>query len=284
MPPRRRPSGSPRRPGCGCGFDRLGGPAGGADPARLLRSCDVPSSRNFIPTGNISDLLRVPPPSTYNPIDPQRSTTMKYAIIGAGNVGGAVARAVTAAGHQAVVAATSTDKLDALAQDLGVQTTTSNRDAAAGADVVVLTVPFDAVAAIAADLRAELDGTVVIDATNPLAADLSGLSTSGTSAAELVQQAAPGARVVKAFNTAFASNQADPQVEGTRLDGFLAGDDDEAKQTVSDLLSAVGYRPIDVGGLSAARYLEGLAFLNIALNARNGWAWQSGWKLVGPTG
>ena len=53
-------------------------------------------------------------------------------------------------------------------------------------------------------------------------------------------------------------------------------------QTVMDLLAAVGFRPIDVGGLSVARYLEGMGFINIALNARNDWSWQSGWKLVGP--
>ena len=63
----------------------------------------------------------------------------------------------------------------------------------------------------------------------------------------------------------------------------MAGDDADAKATVSDLLSQVGFRPIDVGGLTAARYLEGMAYLNIALNARNGWSWRSGWKLVGPT-
>jgi 8-hydroxy-5-deazaflavin:NADPH oxidoreductase len=122
----------------------------------------------------------------------------------------------------------------------------------------------------------------VIDATNPLAADLSGLVTDGGPAgAERVQSAAPEARVVKAFNTVFAGNQAVADVDGTRLDGFVAGDDDGAKQVVSELLEAVGYRVIDVGGLSAARYLEGMAYLNIALNAFNDLPWESGWKLVG---
>ena len=50
-----------------------------------------------------------------------------------------------------------------------------------------------------------------------------------------------------------------------------------------DLLETTGFRPIDAGPPSVARYLEGMAFLNIALDARNGWSWQSGWKLVGPT-
>lgn len=207
---------------------------------------------------------------------------MKFAIIGSGNVGTAVARAVTDAGHDAVVADLSDDGLTAVAETVPVQTTTSNPEAVAGADVVVLAVPFGAVRDIANDLRDDLVGKIVIDVTNPLAPDLSGLAISGTSAAELVQQAAPDARVVKAFNTVLAANQADPSVEGTQLDGFIAADDAEAKQTVLELLEEIGFRAIDVGPLSAARYLEGMAYLNISLNAANNWSWGTGWKLVGP--
>ena len=208
---------------------------------------------------------------------------MKFAIIGSGNVGTSVARAATGAGHDVVVADPSEAGLSAIAEQAPVQTTTSNSEAVLGADVVVLAVPFSAVEQLAADLSSELHDKIVIDVTNPLAADLSGLATNGISAAELVQQAAPGARVVKAFNTVLAANQADPSVDSIQLDGFVAGDDDDAKATVAGLLDQIGFRSIDVGALSASRYLEGMAFLNIALNARNGWAWGTGWKLVGPT-
>ena len=207
---------------------------------------------------------------------------MKFAIIGSGNVGSAIARAVTDAGHDAVVSGPSEDGLRSLAGKVSVATTTSNLDAVTGADAVVLAVPFGAVNEVVTDLRDDLAGKIVIDVTNPLASDMSGLTTDGTSGAEMVAQAAPQARVVKAFNTVFAGNQATASVDGTQLDGFVAGDDTEAKQTVMDLLAAIGFRPIDVGGLSVARYLEGMGFINIALNARNGWSWQSGWKLVGP--
>ena len=67
------------------------------------------------------------------------------------------------------------------------------------------------------------------------------------------------------------------------LDGLYAGNDDNAKRTVADWLSAIGYRPTDAGDLSAARDLEHMAFINISLNAGNHWSWQTGWKLVGPT-
>ena len=122
----------------------------------------------------------------------------------------------------------------------------------------------------------------MVDATNPLTADSSRLTVTDRSAAEMLQEQLPSARVVKAFNTVFASKQAAPEVDGTQLDGFYAGDDQAAKARVRDWLAAIGYRPIDAGNLSAARALEHMAFLNISLNARNGWSWQSGWKLVGP--
>ncbi len=209
---------------------------------------------------------------------------MKYAILGAGNVGTAISRAVTAAGHDTIVADVDEEALSRLSnQIVGVQTTTDGAMAAAWADVVVLAVPYPVAEQLFADFAEELDDTVVIDATNPLANDLSGLVTDGGPAgAQRLQAAAPRARVVKAFNTVFAGNQSVGEVDGVQLDGFVASDHPDAKALVVELLEATGFRPVDVGGLSAARYLEGLAFLNIALNATNGLPWQSGWKLVGP--
>jgi NADPH-dependent F420 reductase len=209
---------------------------------------------------------------------------MNIAVIGAGNVGTALARAASRAGHAVVVSAAHPEHARAAADEAGGSVAASNADAVKGADLVVLAVPYDAVGAVAREISGEATGKVVIDATNPLKPDGSGLAVADRSGAELLQEQLPGASVVKAFNTVFATNQAEPTVDGVTLDGYVAGDDQAAKQTVLDLLEAVGYRPIDVGGLAAARALEHMAFLNIGLNARNGWSWQSGWKLVGPTG
>ena len=150
--------------------------------------------------------------------------------------------------------------------------------------MVVLAVPYGAVAGIVAEFGDALNGTVVIDATNPLNDTYTDLATVGTSAAEQLQARLPGASVVKAFNTIFASRHADPTEGGTPLDAFIAGDDAAAKPKAGELASSLGYRVVDAGGLRMARTLEEMAFLNIALNAANGWPWQSGWKLVGPTG
>jgi 8-hydroxy-5-deazaflavin:NADPH oxidoreductase len=208
---------------------------------------------------------------------------MKLAIIGSGNVGSSVAKAAKGTGHEVVVAdLEGTENLGRLAEELGVATTTSNSEAVADSDIVVLAVPYGVAGDVATEIADQVGDRIVLDVTNPLKPDLSGLQTEGTSGAELLQKRLPQAKVVKAFNTVFAGNQADPTVDGTQLDGFVAGDDPDAKKQVLHLLEEIGYRPIDVGPLSFARYLEGMAFLNIALNAKNNWSWQSGWKLVGP--
>lgn len=207
---------------------------------------------------------------------------MKIAIVGVGNVGGALAQAAVAAGHEVTLHADHRETALAAAEKTGARAATSARDAAEGADLVVLAVPYGALGSVVADLGSSVDGKVLVDVTNPLNATYTGL-VSDTSAAEEVQASAPRARVVKAFNTVFASRHARPTEGGLPLDAFYAGDDDVAKSHVAELARSLGYRPIDVGGLRSARYLEGMAFLNIKLNASNGWSWQSGWKLVGPT-
>ena len=86
---------------------------------------------------------------------------------------------------------------------------------------------------------------------------------------------------MKAFNTVFASRQAEPTVAGIAPDGFVAGDDAAAKQTVLDVVESVGFRPVDAGSLASARTLEGMAWLNIQRNMAGG-TWQDAWVLVGP--
>jgi predicted dinucleotide-binding enzyme len=197
--------------------------------------------------------------------------TMRIAIIGSGNVGKALATSAVRAGHAVTIASADPEGATAAAR-------------AEGADAVILAVPSDALAAVVGELGATLDGVVVIDVTNRVNPQDPGSVLDGSSNAERVQAQVPGARVVKAFNTAFAARQADPVVDGVQLDGFVAGDDPAAKAAVLDLVRSMGFRPIDAGPLAMARVLEGMGLLNISLQIRNNWPWQSGWKLVGPTG
>lgn len=207
---------------------------------------------------------------------------MNIAIIGSGNVGRALATSFTRAGHTVQVTAQHAENAEAVATDTGAQSVDSNTDAAASADIVVLAVPFSNAEAVAREIRDVVAGKPVIDVSNRMAYGPTGPTIdNGPSNAERLAAWLPEAAVVKAFNTLFSTNQADPNVDGIQLDGFVAADDPAAKATVLDLVASIGLRPIDAGPLDRAQQLEQLAFLNIALNATNGWSWQSGWRLAG---
>jgi NADPH-dependent F420 reductase len=208
---------------------------------------------------------------------------MRIAIIGAGSVGRALAGAFTMAGHGVVIAARDQSHAEKAAVEVKATAAASNREAAMDAEMVVLAVPSMAVPAVLNDIEGVIDGKVVVDPTNPASEDRETVLRESASLAEAAAILAPEARIVKAFNTLFASRMADPMVEGIPLDGFYAGDDPAAKGVVAALLEQMGFRPVDVGDLVAARTLELMAYLNMSLNMQNGWSWRSGWKLLGPT-
>src|SRR5690349_18842247 len=130
---------------------------------------------------------------------------MKIAVIGAGNVGSALARAASAAGNSVVVSAIDTSHAEAAAKPAGGAVATSNAQAARDADLIVLAVPYGAVDKVVKEIAGATAGKIVIDATNPLKPDGSGLAVTDRSGAELVQDRLPSASVVKAFNTVFAT-------------------------------------------------------------------------------
>jgi hypothetical protein len=203
---------------------------------------------------------------------------MDIAIIGAGNVGTALAGALARAGHHVTISAKHPEHAAQAAQATGAGSAGTNQEAVAAGDVVILAVPGIAFDAIVGEVGDELAGKVIVDVSNRPTPDPAGVATS---AAEELQARIPDASVVKAFNTAFATRQADPVVGGVAADGFVAGDDDDAKQKVLDLVESIGFRPIDAGSLAAARTLEGMAWLNISRNMQGG-TWQDAWVLLGP--
>lgn len=207
---------------------------------------------------------------------------MNIAIIGAGNVGRTLATAFTRAGHDVRITARDLEEAGEAASVSGARTATSNAAAARSSDVVILAIPFTSAEAVATEIRESVAGKPVVDVSNRMSSGPSGPAIdNGPSNAERVAGWLPEAHVVKALNTVFASNQADPIVDGIQLDGFVAADDPAAKAVVLELVGSIGLRPIDAGPLVRAQQLEQLAFLNIALNATNGWSWQSGWRLAG---
>ncbi len=207
---------------------------------------------------------------------------MNIAIIGAGNVGTALATSFTRAGHQVILASRDPEDAARAAAASGASIAPDNIAAAAEADVIVPAVYFPSLPEIAAEIATAAAGKPIIDVSNRISFGATGPEIDTTSSnAEALAELLPQSSIVKAFNTLFASNQVDPIADGVQLDGFVAGDDAEAKAVVLELVRSIGLRPVDVGPLVRARQLEGLAFLNMALNIDNQGSWQSGWKLVG---
>ena len=213
---------------------------------------------------------------------------MHVTIIGAGNMGRGIGHRIVAGGHSVTIVDRDPEEAEQLMEDLrGAAEGDATAEAAGpGAElrgeVVVLAVYYPGNLEIARDLGDRLAGKVVVDISNPLNQTFDGLATApGTSAAEEVAASAPaGARVVKAFNTTFAGTLVDGQVAGQPLDVFLAGDDEDAKETVAQLVRDGGLRAIDVGPLERAKQLEGLGFLGITLQQPLGLNFRSAWKLI----
>jgi NADPH-dependent F420 reductase len=207
---------------------------------------------------------------------------MNVAIIGAGNVGRALAASFARAGHEVTLASQDPEHAAAAATATGTRFAKSNAEAAATAQIVVLAIPFASAEAVAGEIRDAVAGKTVIDVTNRMSFGPNGPTIdNGVSNAEQLAAWLPNAHMVKAFNTLFASHQNDPIADGTQLDGFVAGDDEASKNTVLDLVRSMGLNPVDVGPLARSQQLEQLAFLNIALNATANGSWTSGWRLVG---
>jgi 8-hydroxy-5-deazaflavin:NADPH oxidoreductase len=207
---------------------------------------------------------------------------MNVAIIGAGNVGRALAASFTRAGHTVVFSSHDPEHASAAAAATGATFARTSAEAASAAEVVVLAIPFASAKDVVAEIRDSVAGKPVIDVTNRMSFGPNGPTIdNGASNADQLAAWLPDAHVIKAFNTLFASHQADPMADGTALDGFVAGDDAKAKETVLELVRSIGLNPVDVGPLARAQQLEQLAFLNIALNATANGSWTSGWRLVG---
>lgn len=195
---------------------------------------------------------------------------MKLSIIGAGQVGQALAGALIRSGQPVVLGVTDPGKYAPVAEALGGQLAPVG-EAIQGAEAIILAVPYGAVAAIAQSVP-DWAGRILVDATNPLAPKLSGLSLgTTTSGAEMLATQAYGARVVKAFNTTGAENLADSAYPDGLPVMPVCGDDAAARQSVMVLATRIGFDAVDLGPLMAARYLEAFAMTWIHLAIKQGY-------------
>ena len=192
---------------------------------------------------------------------------MNIAVVGTGTVGGTLGRRFAGAGHHVTFGARNPSAKVKGGAPNGSRVTTV-AEAGRSADVIVLTVPWNA-APDAITALGDVHGKILVDVTNPVKVDAGGLSLdvgrNGESGAERIAAMIPTARVVKTFNQTGAENMADPLYAGERTVMFYAGDDPAAKAIVRDLIAAVGFEAVDAGALSRSRELEYLAMLWISL-------------------
>jgi NADPH-dependent F420 reductase len=208
---------------------------------------------------------------------------MNVTIIGTGNMARGLGSRFVAGGHDVTVLGKETADAEAVVKDIG-----GDGSASAGRsgepiadDVVVLAVYYPDARAAVEQYGDDLSGKVVVDITNPVNETFDGLATppDGSAAQELAASA-PGARVVKAFNTTFARTLSEGRVADQPLDVFVAADDEDAKSTVAGLAEDGGLRAIDVGPLKRARELESLGFLHMGVQGTLGTNFGSALKIL----
>ena len=196
---------------------------------------------------------------------------MIIAVLGTGNVGAALGKRWTANGHTILFGSRDpqSEKVSLLLQAAGpLASAHSPAEAAARAAVILLATPFHSTQEYLAHLN--VNGKILIDATNPLGEGMKLIVWPDSSAAEQIAGWAVGARVVKAFNCTGSGNMTNPDYGGVKPAMLFCGDDLDAKAVVSQLAAETGFEPVDSGPLNSARLLEALAGLWVNLAYRQG--------------
>jgi 8-hydroxy-5-deazaflavin:NADPH oxidoreductase len=190
---------------------------------------------------------------------------VRIAIIGAGNVGGGLGRALVGVGHEVVFGVRDPDSTKTLAAlaEVGDAEATTASDAVNGADVIVFALRPVAVAATVRDLP-PLDGRIVIDAMNRFDGD------PGRSLTDELAELLPGAKLAKTFNTIGFENLATARDRQVPAAMFVAGDDRDAKRVAMQLVEQIGFRPEDAGSLANAKPLEEMVKVWLALAETHG--------------
>lgn len=210
---------------------------------------------------------------------------MNITIIGTGKMARGIALRLLDGGHNVTLVGHTPGKAEALVEELGSQGKNGSISVALPntlpGDVVILAVPYPAAQTVVHQFIELLPGKILVDITNPVNFQKMELITQDESAAEEIARTAPvSTRVVKAFSTVFARNLLDGKVNGMPLDVFLAGDDAQAKETVTRMVESIGLHPIDTGPLLRARQIEAMEFLHMAIQTSNNLGFKSAIQIV----
>lgn len=210
---------------------------------------------------------------------------MNVTIIGTGKMSRGIAAWLMDGGHNVTLVGHTPGKAEALVEELKGRRKDGEISVAMPntlpGEVVILAVHYPAVESVLRQYTELLPGKILVDITNPLNFQKMEIIVHDGSAAEEIARLVPvNTRVVKAFNTVFASALIDGNVNCSPLDVFLASDDAEAKATVAQLIEAGGLRPIDSGPLERARQLEAMGLILMAIQVPNKLGFKGGIKVV----
>lgn len=203
-------------------------------------------------------------------------------------MGSAISKALAKGNYRLLLKANRQEELDNLAKEIRNNTPSADvepvacpTEASWEADIIILAVPFEAEKEVAGKIKEVANQKIVISIANPLNQTYNGLVTApDTSAAEELQKLLPDSKVIKAFNTTFAADFATPVIDGKQVDAFIAGDDEDALETVKELVSTAGFNPVVAGDLSVSRTLENMQLLLIQLGMKYDYNWLAGWKIL----
>lgn len=216
-------------------------------------------------------------------------TKQTIAIIGAtGNMGSAISKSLSKGNYRLLLLNDGKNDIDGLVKDIKsnnpeaeVEPVDCSYNATWEADIIIAAIPYSAEKEVADKIREVANQKIIISIANPLNETYDGLVTDpDTSAAEELQKLLPNSKVVKAFNTNFAADFATPFIDGKQADSFIAGNDADAIETVSELVSTAGFNPIIAGGLAVSRTLENMQLLLIQLGVKYNYNWLAGWKIL----
>ena len=203
-------------------------------------------------------------------------------------MGSAIARSLSKGNYRLLLYTDKHDKMEGLLQEIRKSNPTADAeavecsfDASWESDIIIAAVPYEAEREVAERIREVANQKIVISIANPLNETYDGLITAdNTSAAEELQKLLPNSKVIKAFNTTFAADFSTPVIAGQQVDSFIAGNDKDAIQIVTELVETAGFNPVLAGDLSASRTLEKMQLLLIQLNNKNNFNWLAGWKIL----
>jgi len=216
-------------------------------------------------------------------------TRQTIALIGAtGSMGRAVAKSLSKGNYRLLLSARNFTKAKELAIEIlrenpnaDIETVECQANASWEADIIILAVPFSEEKEIAIKIKDYANQKIVISLSNPTNENYSALLTHAeSSAAEELQRNLPNSKVVKAFNTCFSEMFDSPIIDRKRMDAFIAGNENDALDTVTDIVKSAGFNPIVIGDLSVSRTLENMQLLLIRLSIKHQYNGRTGWKIL----